>query len=76
MQKKLGDGIAHIHTGLPDLEPRKSSFTLRSKEGAPLYDKELEMLKNGLFITIAGYSRSSKSIRNYMKKLKNRKTKK
>ena len=68
-QKKLGDRIAHIHTGLPSLKPRKAVFVMHAKEGSPDYEKHIEAKKNGLFVSISGSIRTAKGISNTLRRM-------
>ena len=54
IQIKYQDKKAELHTGLPELEPRKSIFRIHSKLGTVEHEKELEKVKNGLFILLGG----------------------
>ena len=72
VQKKLGDQHAEIHTGLPDLKPRKSVFLPRAKQGASGYEKEEQVRRNGLYISISGNFRSSVFIKNYLESIANK----
>ena len=72
VQKKLEDQHIEIHTGLPDLKPRKSIFSPSAKQGTSAYEKEEQMRKNGLYISMSGNFRSSVFIKNYLESIKNK----
>ena len=54
MQARLGGGITHIRTGLPDLKPRKYNFYSKTKKGTVEYEQEQQVWRNGLYIPISG----------------------
>ena len=69
--QKLGTKRAKIHTGLPDLKPRKSLFKINAEPGTSKYNDELKMLQNGLFISIGGNQQTAFRINNVVNRMKN-----